>query len=194
MALRTKDAPPSLRQAHSKSDHTHFPSGTVTSGSRDGGEAFDLLKMVDVVAGHGFDDSPEGHSAAFGVGGAAAPVFVRDGIEIEEIPVAGGLEEGEGRAELVGCVPDSPSVLIKGLDDGVRLVERGSESLTEAKRENNLAIGEVGGDVRDAPFARGGGGTDLRGGEAGGEGADALGCGSENGNRILAVEELGVRI
>ena len=57
------------------------------------GEAFDLLKVVDVVAGHGFYDGPEGHGAAFGVGGAAAAVVLRDGGEEEQVPVAGGLEE-----------------------------------------------------------------------------------------------------
>ena len=34
-------------------------------------EAFDLLKVVDVVAGHGFYDGPEGHGASLGVGGGA---------------------------------------------------------------------------------------------------------------------------
>ena len=40
------------------------------------GEAFDLLKVVDVVAGHGFYDGPEGHGAAFGVGGTAVAVVL----------------------------------------------------------------------------------------------------------------------
>jgi hypothetical protein len=40
------------------------------------GEAFDLLKVVDVVAGHGFYDGPEGHGAALGVGGGAVAVVL----------------------------------------------------------------------------------------------------------------------
>jgi hypothetical protein len=40
------------------------------------GEAFYLLKVVDVVAGHGFYDGPEGHGAALGVGGGAVAVVL----------------------------------------------------------------------------------------------------------------------
>ena len=121
-----------------------------------GGEAFDLLEVVDVVAGHGFDDGPEGHGAAFGVGGAAVAVFLGDGVEEEQVPVAGGLEEGQGGFELVGCVAFGPGVLVEGLDDGVGLVERGGEGLAQAEGEDDLAVGEVGDDLADAPLARGG--------------------------------------
>lgn len=50
--------------------------------------------MVDVVAGHGFYDGPEGHGSALGMGGGAVAVGFGDGGEETEIPVAGGLEEG----------------------------------------------------------------------------------------------------
>ena len=103
-----------------------------------------MLEVVDVVAGHGFDDGPEGHGAAFGVGGAAVAVFVGDGGEVEEVPVAGGLEEGEGGLELVGAVALGPGFLVEGLDDGVGLAERGGEGLAEAEGEDDLAVGEVG--------------------------------------------------
>jgi hypothetical protein len=160
----------------------------------DGGDAFDLLKVVDVVASHGFDDGPEGHGAAFGVGGAAAAVVVGDGVEVEKIPVAGGLKESKGRGELVGRVAARPGVLIEGLDDSVGLVERGGESLAEAEGKNNLAVGEVGCDIRYAPFAGSGRGIDLPGGQAGGERTNALCCGGQDRNGILAVQELGIRI
>ena len=97
----------------------------------DGGDAFDLLKVVDVVASHGFDDGPEGHGAAFGVGSAAAAVVVGDGVEVEKIPVASGLKESKGGGERVGRIAHGPGVLIEGLDDSVGLVERGGQSLAE---------------------------------------------------------------
>ena len=131
--------------------------------------------MVNVVAGHGFDDGPEGHGAALWVGGSAVAIFLGDGGEEEQVPVAGGLEEGERGFELVGCVALGPGVLVKGLDDGVRLIERGCESLAEAEGKNDLAVGEVGDDVADAPLAWGRRSIDLGTGEIGGERLEALG-------------------
>jgi len=103
-------------------------------------EPFDLLQVVDVVAGHGFYDGPEGHGASLGVGGGAVAVILRNGGEIEQVPVAGGLEESQRGFELVGLVTLGPGVLVEGLDDGVGLVERGSEGLAEAEGEDNFAV------------------------------------------------------
>jgi hypothetical protein len=134
-------------------------------------EAFDLLKVVDIVAGHGLYDGPEGHGAAFGVGGAAAAVVLRDCVEEEQVPVAGGLEESERGLEVVGCVAFGPGVLVEGLDDG-----------------------EMGDDVADAPLAWGRGCIDLGAGETGGEGLKALGGGGEDGDGLLTVQIAGVRV
>jgi hypothetical protein len=158
------------------------------------GEAFDLLKVVDVVAGHGFYDGPESHGAAFGVGGAAAAVLLRDGGEEEQVPVASGLEESERGFEVVGCVTFGPGVLVEGLDDGVGLGESGGEGLAEAEGEDDLAVGEVGDDVADAPLAGGGGSVDLSSCEAGGEGLETLGGGGEDGDGVLTVQVAGVRV
>ena len=95
---------------------------------------------------------------------------------------------------MVGLVAFGPGVLVEGLDDGVGLVERGREGLTETEGEDEFAVGEVGGDVADAPLARGRWGVDLSSGEIRGEGADALGCGGEDRDGILAVKEAGVRV
>jgi hypothetical protein len=103
------------------------------------------------------------------VGGAAAAVVVRDGGEEEEVPVAGGLKESHRGFELIGAVTCGPDVLIEGLDDVVGLAERRGEGLAEAERKDDLAVGEVGGDLADAPFAGGGVSVDLGGGEVGGE-------------------------
>ena len=75
-----------------------------------GGEAFDLPQVVDVVAGHGFDDGPEGHGAALRVGGGAVAVVLRDGGEEEQVPIAGGLEERERGIEIVGGVTFGPEI------------------------------------------------------------------------------------
>src|SRR5258707_15840254 len=87
------------------------------------GEATDLLKVVDVVAGHGFYDGPEGHGAAFGVGGTAVAGGLGDGVGVEKVPGAGGLGEGHRGVELVGLVTLCPGVLVGGLDDGGGVVE-----------------------------------------------------------------------
>jgi hypothetical protein len=158
------------------------------------GDAFDLLKVVDVVAGHGFDDGPEGHGATLGVGGTAAAVVVRDGGQEEEIPVAGCLEESHCGLELVGAVACGPDVLVEGLDDVVGLAEGGGQGLTEAEGEDDFAVGEVGGDLADAPFTRGGVSVDLGGGEVCGEGSEAVGGTAEDGNGVLTVEVAGVWI
>ena len=147
-----------------------------------------MLKVVDVVAGHGFYDGPEGHGAALGVGGAAMAVVLGDSREEEQVPVAGGLKEGERGFELVRCVAFGPGVLVKRLDDGVGLAERRSESLAQAKREDDFAIGEMGDDVADAPLAWGGGSVDLSASESGGEGLETLGGSGEDGDGVLTVQ------
>ena len=157
-----------------------------------GGEAFDLLKVVDVVAGHGFYDGPEGHGAALGMGGGAMAFVAGDGGEEEEVPVAHGLEESECRLDGVDGVPVSPGFLIEGLDDVVGLVGWGGEGLAEAKAEYGFGVGEVGDDVRDAPLAGGGRGVQLRIGEAGGESVEAPGGAGEDGEWVLIVEVFGV--
>src|SRR3954451_21271337 len=99
-----------------------FRSGAVACG-----EAFDLLEVIDVVAGHGFHDGPEGHGAPLGVGGRTVAVVLRDGGEEEQVPVAGCLEECKSRLEVVGGVALAPGSLIEGLDTGVGWVESGGE-------------------------------------------------------------------
>ena len=159
-----------------------------------GGEAFDLLEVVDIVASHGFDDGPEGHGAAFGVGGATVAVVLGDGVEEEQVPVAGGLEERHGGFKLVCLVTPGPGVLVEGLDDGVGLIEFGSESLSEAEGKDDFAVRQVGGYFANAPFSWSGAGVDLSVGEAGGEGADARSGGFKNRDRFFALEVDGVRI
>lgn len=68
------------------------------------------------------------------------------------------------------------------------------ERLTEAEGEDQFAVGEVGDDLADAPFAGCWRLVDLCAGEMGGEVAEAVGCGGEDGDRVLAVEEFCVWI
>lgn len=157
-------------------------------------EALELLEVVEVVAGHGFDDGPEGHGASLGVSCGAVAVVVGDGGEKEEVPVADGVEESERGFERVDGVALSPGVLVEGLDDVVGLVERGGKSLTEAEGEDEFGVGEVGDDVCDAPLAWGGWGGQLGVGKAGGEGVEALGGAGEDGNGVVAVEVFGVGV
>ena len=113
------------------------------------------------MAGHGFDDGPESHGAAFGMGGGAMAFVAGDGGEKEEIPVTHGLEERESRLDGVDGVAVGPGLLIEGLDDVVGLVGWGGEGLAEAEAEDGFGVGEVGDDVGDAPLARRGRGVEL---------------------------------
>ncbi len=60
------------------------------------------------MACHGFDDGPECHGAALGVGGGVVAVVLGDGCEEEQVPVARGLEEGEGGFEVIDSVALGP--------------------------------------------------------------------------------------
>jgi hypothetical protein len=151
-------------------------------------DAFKLLEMVDVVAGHGFYDGPEGHGAALGMGGGAMAFVAGDGCEEEKIPVAHCLEESERGLDGVDGVAVAPGFLIEGLDDVVGLVWRGGEGLAETESKDGFGVGEVGDDVRDAPLTGGGWGVELRVGEAGGESVEAPGGAGEDGERVLAVK------
>ena len=155
--------------------HCYHPEDSATTPElvEFGGEAFQLLEVVDVVAGHSFDDRPEGHGAAFGMGGGAMAFVAGDGGKEEKIPVAHGLEEREGRLDGVDGVAVGPGLLVEWLDDVVGLVGWGGEGLAEAEAEDGFGVGEVGDDVGDAPLAGGGRGVQLRVGETGGESVKA---------------------
>jgi len=155
---------------------------------------FDLSQVVDVVAGHGFDDGPEGHGASLRVGGWAVAVVLRDGSEKEQVPMAGGLEERERGIEIVGGVTFGPEILIERLDDGVGLAGRGGEGLAETEGEDDFAVGEVRGDLADAPLVGGRLGDDLGAGKAGGDGVETLGRRGQDGDGVLAVKITGVGV
>ena len=65
------------------------------------GEALELGEVVEVVAGHGFDDGAEGHGAALGVSDGAAGGGGVGGFKQDQVPLAEG---GEGGAGLGGSM------------------------------------------------------------------------------------------
>jgi hypothetical protein len=146
--------------------------------------------VVNVVASHGFDDGPEGHGSAFGVGGGMVAVLFGDGGEETQVPVAGGLVEGQGGVEVVGGVAIGPALLIEGLDDGVLF----AEGLSEAEAKNSLAVREVSYDFADAPFVGCGGTIDLCRCEGGRNGAQVVDGRRQDRDRLLAAQEFCVRI
>jgi hypothetical protein len=155
-----------------------------------GGDALQLLQVIDVVAGHGFDDGPEGHGAAFGMRGWALAVGVGDGCEEFEVPVTGGLKEDDGGGEVVGGVALSPGVLIEGLDGWMGF----AEGLAKAEAEDDFAIGKVRDDFADAPLAGGWRLIELGLGERREELMEVAGGGFEDGERLLGVEKFCVGI
>jgi len=152
-----------------------------------GGEAFELLEVVDVVAGHGLYDGPEGHGSTFGMGGGSSAVGFGGGSDEVHVPVAEVGEDGEGGDEVVGGVALAPDCLVEGLDHGVGFSRLGCEGLAEAVGEDEFAVCEVGDDFAEAPLAGGGGVLDLRWGEAGGEFGDGCGGTEENGDGVPQV-------
>jgi hypothetical protein len=146
--------------------------------------------VVDVVAGHGLDNGPEGHGAALGVSGGAVAVGLVDGGEEFQIPVARGGEECECGGEVVGGVALGPHLLVEGLDDGVLF----AEGLAEAEAEDEFAVGEVGDDLADAPLAGGGRRVGLGGGEGLGDSAEMVSGRGDDGNGVSTFEEFSVRV
>ena len=144
------------------------------------------------MASHGFDDGPEGHGAAFGMGGGAMAFVAGDGGEEEEVPVAHALEERERRLDGIDSVAVGPRLLVEGLDDVVGLVGWGGEGLAETEAEDGFGVGEVGDDVCDAPLPGGGWGVEVRVGEPGCESVEATGGAGEDREWISVVEVFGV--
>lgn len=142
------------------------------------------------MAGHGFDDGPEGHGAALGVGGLALTVGFGGGGDEFEVPVAGGVKEHHGRGEVVGCVTVGPDALVKWLDLGLIF----AEGLAEAEAEDDLAVGEVRDDLSDAPLSGRGRVLKLCFGERGEELMQGAGGGIQNWQGLSAIEEFSVRI
>ena len=105
--------------------------------------------MVEIVAGHGFDDGLESHGAALGMcdrlGGGAGQSF-RDELQIP------GAQGGESCQSVFGgnaLIGSGPLVLVKGLKDVVVFCE----GLAETEGEGDLAVGEVAYDFRGRPLA-----------------------------------------
>jgi hypothetical protein len=110
--------------------------------------------MVDIMAGHSFDDGPEVHRAPFGMSGKPVAISFRDGAEVMKIPFARGLKEIERRYQIVSNVTLYPDVLIKRLDDRMRLTHWSSERLAETEGEDHFAVGKVRDDLANAPLCR----------------------------------------
>ena len=120
-------------------------------------EFFELGEVVEVVAGHGFDDGLEGHGAALGMRDGLAGCLRQSVLNEEQVPVAQGGERGEGLRCRDSRIGGGPFFLIEGLDDVIVLGQR----LAQAEAEGQFAIGQVRGDLGRAPFARRGRSGDL---------------------------------
>jgi hypothetical protein len=127
------------------------PQARLCVGANSLGEPAQLAEVIEVVAGHGFDNGLEGHGAAFGMGNDAAGGGWQSCVNEREVPVAEG---GECRERLGGGdagVCGGPLVLIEGLDDVVVF----GQGLAETEAEDELAVGEMAEDFSGGPFAGG---------------------------------------
>lgn len=155
-----------------------------------GGDSFELLDVVDVVASHGFYDGSEGHGAAFRVGDGLGGSFGRGVADEDEVPLAHGDEGGEGLLGGDAGVVFGPAVLVEGLEDVVFF----SEGLAEAEGEGDFAVGEMREDCGGSPFAGCWSDGEMFRADGVGEGFQRGGGLGEDLLDGAVVEEAGVRI
>lgn len=146
--------------------------------------------MVEVVAGHGFNDGLKGHGAALGVDGWLVGCGWRGVADEDEVPLSERGECSEGLLRRDGGIDSSPAVLIEGLDGVVVF----SESLAETEAEGYFAVGEVAEDFGRGPLAGSGGDADAGGTDGVDEGFENSGRGGEYLEDGAAIEEAGVGV
>src|ERR1700722_11969030 len=98
--------------------------------------------MVNIVARHGLDEGPEGHSATFRVGCKAIAISFGVCADEVKVPFPCRLEEIECSHQVVSHVALHPNILIKRLNDCVGLIGWSSKRLAETKREDKLSVRE----------------------------------------------------
>src|SRR3954464_2617370 len=105
--------------------------------------------MVEVVAGHRFDNRAEGHVAAFGVDALLRHALWRRVLNQRKIPFAHRRERAERAARAEAAVHPRPFLLVERLNDVVRL----GEGLPQTERERDFAVGEMAEDLARVPLA-----------------------------------------
>ena len=105
-------------------------------------DGFDLVEMVEVVAGHHVEEALDAFFAAFGVQAVMFPLFGLEGFEDGEVRFADGAKDFDALAGIAFVVAASgdPGVLIVGLD---RRAGR-SEDAAKAPGGDDLCVAEVG--------------------------------------------------
>ena len=148
-----------------------------------------LRKVIQIVAGHRFDDGGECHGAAFGVADLLGHHGRRLGLDEFDVGRADGGEHGKGSSDIGFGIGGGPGVLIERLD---HVMGFGS-GLPEAHGEGDFGIGEMGEDLAWAPLAFGARAID--GGLVLGDGIVQLLRGSgDDGEGILEAEEVCVGV
>ena len=153
-------------------------------------QTLELREVVEVVAGHGFDDGPEGHGATFGMGYGALALGLGEFVEQEQVPGTGGFEEVERGIDVEVCVARGPFFLVPWLHD--RMVF--CQGLAQTEAEDGLAVGEMGYDLAGAPFGRGRVEFDLGVGHAFEQAVESCGSVYDHFEGIALAEEFCVRI
>lgn len=155
--------------------------------------------MVEVVAGHGFEQGLKGEEAAFRVEALPGEVFRGDGGEQGEVPLPAGAEECEGGRDFAGLVAGGPGFLVERLQERRWGSGGVGENLAEAPGKGQLAIGQVGEDLAGAPLSfavdgGGEGGFELLGGEGAGGFVEEAWSGGEDFVEAAVGEVVGVGV
>ncbi len=156
-------------------------------------EALKLGKMVEVVAGHGFELDTQGEVAAFGMVGGPVEIRLAERTDQLQIPEAVGAEEFERLGQSVRGVVFRPGVLVERLQEG-RLGRRGGKNLTQTEAVGEFAIRKMRDDLARAPLAKGDRGCDPFRRERGQRLLEQAGSRGEHGARVPSAEAGCIRI
>ena len=146
--------------------------------------------MIEVVAGHGFDNGSEGHLTPLRVGELLGKQLGRDAFNESQIPLANRGKYVERGLGVVRAVVLCPTLLVEGLDDVIIL----GEHLAKAEGEDDFAIGEVAEDFAGVPFIGRRFPLEAAGAQGGDMFPQLFGRGAYHGERIPVSEKLRVGV
>jgi len=125
-------------------------SGLPNANRRRGRDLLQLGQVIQIMAGHGFDDYSKGHRTSLRMSDRTVPVLWRSLVQQNSVPLAQSHKRAQSIFPAYERILRRPAGLIEGLDDMAIF----SQCLPQAEREGNLGIGEVAKYLARCPFPR----------------------------------------